>query len=88
MTVSIKALIDEDLTLVTLRQGLMGWAVKTARPGHEVWLVGGCSVPIVLQKKEEEGRDVYTVVGHAYVDTCMDGSLWNRSAQKARILLV
>jgi hypothetical protein len=42
--------------------------------GRTLFLLAGCSMPVIL-RPHSTAQGAFTVVGHAYVDTMMDGEL-------------
>lgn len=57
--------------LVTLSTGHFGAAPVTIRPGDAIYVVLGCSIPIVLRPEGEDGY--FNVIGECYVDGLMNG---------------
>ncbi|KAF2644924.1 HET-domain-containing protein [Massarina eburnea CBS 473.64] len=57
--------------LVTLQSGHFGLAPRTARAGDEVFVLLGCSVPVIL--RPVENTDFFEVVGECYVEGYADG---------------
>jgi len=55
--------------LTTSKKNLIGLAPKPTEIGDEIWILFGCSEPIVLRPVDNK----YLVVGPAYVDSIMDG---------------
>ena len=66
----------------------IGWAHPDARVGDKIFLLEGCSMPVIL-RHPKHNVDEFEVVGHAIVDKVMDGSLWSnldrRELQDIRI---
>jgi hypothetical protein len=60
------------MRFMTTKKGFFGWAHARAEQGDHLFLLRGCSVPVILRAREEGG---YTVVGDAYVEGIMDGEL-------------
>jgi hypothetical protein len=69
-----------------------GWQRCVLTTGVEVWLLTGCSMPVILGREgdDTDGRPTYTIKGVALVDTVnirgkccniMNGEAW-RAAQK------
>jgi hypothetical protein len=56
---------------VTLESGHFGMAPSVVRPGDEVYVLIGCSIPVILRKPD--GKEEYEVVGECYVDGFMKG---------------
>lgn len=62
-----------SMRLMTTLGGRIGMASQRATRGDIICIIYGCSVPMLLRKKEEE--DVYIVIGECYVDGCMQGEV-------------
>lgn len=71
----LSELIQEGLRLMTTEEGHLGWAHTCAEPGDEIFLLTGCSMPVILRRYPTPPR-TYMVVGHAYVDGMMEGDFW------------
>ncbi|KAF2677497.1 HET-domain-containing protein [Lentithecium fluviatile CBS 122367] len=56
---------------VTTSTGHFGMAPSVVRPGDRIFVIVGCSIPVILRKQED--RDEYEVVGECYVDGFMKG---------------
>lgn len=77
-------LYDEDLRLVTTETKEIGWVQPHAQPGDKIWLLQGCTTPVVLRRVPGSGGGTgegqaawkYTVVGYAYFSNYMDGQKW------------
>lgn len=69
---SLFELIDEGFRLMTSREGDLGWASPIAQPGNDIYLLAGCSMPVILRSHKSR-RQAFIVIGHAYVDGMMDG---------------
>jgi hypothetical protein len=67
-----------DMRLMCLDDGpkyKIGWAAKGARLHDEVFLIPGCSSPVILRKRPDAK---YEVVGDAIVTGAMQGELWEK----------
>lgn len=53
-------------------EGFVGWAHPRARPGDQIYIVSGCTVPVILRKREDGG---FVLVGDAYVQEVMEGEV-------------
>ena len=60
---------DGQLFMIT-STGYIGWAHPRAQPGDQIFVVGGCTVPVILRSRDNGG---YVLVGDAYVEGIMDG---------------
>ncbi|ORY16829.1 heterokaryon incompatibility protein-domain-containing protein [Clohesyomyces aquaticus] len=57
--------------LVTMNTGHFGLAPAVVRPHDQIFVILGCSAPVILRKCEE--KVLYKVVGECYVDGFMRG---------------
>jgi hypothetical protein len=57
----------------------VGWAAKDARLDDEVFLLRGCSVPLILRRVE--GSEQYRLVGDAIVIGAMKNEIWSKTRQ-------
>ena len=73
---ALSSILDEGLRLMTAHKGDVGWAHPDACIRDEIFLISGCSMPIILRAVPEQ-YGVYRVVGHAYVDGFIDGKAWS-----------
>ena len=67
-----------DMRLMCLDEGpeyKIGWAAKGGRLHDEVFLIPGCSSPVILRKRPDAK---YEVVGDAIVTGAMRGELWEK----------
>jgi hypothetical protein len=55
----------------------IGWAAKGADLGDEIFLLPGCSVPVILRKAGHDGGR-YSFVGDAIVIGAMENEVWGR----------
>ncbi|KAN0117324.1 hypothetical protein V8E51_003301 [Hyaloscypha variabilis] len=69
---SVREILKDDMRFMTTKKGYFGWAHPRAEQGDQIFLLPGCSVPVVLRTKVEGG---YTMVGDAYVQGIMFGEL-------------
>ena len=61
------------------QNGFTGWAHPLARPNDEIYLLKGCSMPVILRpsdEKDPEYRLTFRVVGDTYVVNAMYGAAW------------
>jgi hypothetical protein len=54
--------------------------------GDAVWVIQGCSVPLVLRKHREEGK--YTLVGEVYVHEFVDGEAFDGGFEIEEVAIV
>ena len=78
VTAVVRALKD-GLRLMEISNGMSGWAHPAAQQADEIYLLQGCSMPVILRpiKSETAQRPAYTVVGDAYVQGIMYGEAWD-----------
>ncbi|CZT04791.1 uncharacterized protein RCO7_10711 [Rhynchosporium graminicola] len=69
----VQSVIWNRKFLVTQDHKLIGLAPMAARQGDMVCILYGCSVPVVLKKKEKDGDTFWQVVGECYVHGKMNG---------------
>ncbi|KAN0119362.1 hypothetical protein V8E51_001570 [Hyaloscypha variabilis] len=60
----------EGVAFMSTRRGYIGWAHNGAEPGDSIYLLAGCSVPVVIRHRAAGG---YTIVGYAHVQGLMAG---------------
>jgi hypothetical protein len=72
---AMQEMVQEDLRLATLEEGHIGWAHPDADLGDHIFLLSGCSTPIVLRLLPE--KRIFVVVGHSYVDGFMNNEIWD-----------
>jgi len=66
--------------IIITRKGYIGLGHAQSRPGDQIALLAGCSVPIILRERERGQPEAgYTLVGEAYVHGIMDGEAWDES---------
>jgi hypothetical protein len=77
----------EGLVLMTTGLGRIGWVQDSALIGDEVYLLQGCSMPVVL-RSDRPHKDTrprrHSVVGYSLVDQCMDGTYWKSLSMQLR----
>ncbi len=61
----------ENRRLVTIETGHFGFASSTVQPGDPIFVILGCSIPVILRPVDIGGR--YEVVGECYVEGYMKG---------------
>jgi hypothetical protein len=76
-------LVDQDLgivcgnlanrRLVTLNSGHLGLAPSIVHPGDRIFVIVGCSTPVILRGSEENENTGYQVIGECYVEGFMKG---------------
>jgi hypothetical protein len=77
-----------DLTmkrrLLVSEKGTIGMAPWEARKGDLLFILIGCSVPVVLRRRSENS---YSFVGEAYIHGFMDGEAVSKSRKRERVVL-
>ncbi|KIW25050.1 hypothetical protein, variant [Cladophialophora immunda] len=91
MLESISSILDEHLRLMFIQdQALLGWAHRDAQPDDTVWHLEGCTLQAILRKSvelsEEQGEDIYRLVGHAYVDPVLASGRWMAKETRSRLV--
>jgi hypothetical protein len=71
----------EGVAFMSTRSGYVGWAHNRAEPGDRIYLLPGCSVPIILRCRVNGG---YTVVGYAYVEGVMGGEIMEQELERKK----
>ncbi|THV47046.1 hypothetical protein BGAL_0339g00060 [Botrytis galanthina] len=59
--------------LMTTNQGLIGMVPCRARKSDQVWILLGCSIPLILRKWED--NEGYQVIGECYLHGYMSGEI-------------
>ncbi len=72
---TIARVLQENLKLMTTLEGHIGWASPLAEPGDKIYLLAGCTMPVILQSCHE--ANTFRVVGDSYVAGMMDGEYWD-----------
>lgn len=62
--------LQDNMRFMKTKRGHLGWAADNAKQGDKIFVLKGCSVPVLLRARPEGG---YTVVGDAYVHWIMKG---------------
>jgi hypothetical protein len=69
--------LTDGRRLMETEEGLVGWAHPLARPGDQIFLLAGCTMPVILRRLGRSMESLtYTVVGDAYLHGAMYGELW------------
>ncbi|CZR69185.1 uncharacterized protein PAC_19085 [Phialocephala subalpina] len=67
----------------TTEKGGFGLGPRQAREGDQIYVVLGCSVPILLRKHGSRQKDVYQLIGEVYLHEMMDGqALFGKSEEE------
>jgi hypothetical protein len=70
---------------VTTKKGYFGMAPLMAEPTDEIFVVAGCTVPLLLRPV---GNERYHLVGECYVQGIMEGEAVKDDSEWDRITLV
>lgn len=75
---AFRRVFREGRRLMTTTNGKVGWAHPRARPGDFIYLLAGCSLPVILRQRKDshKGKKTFQVIGDAYVHDLMHGQLW------------
>ncbi|KAF5512574.1 Heterokaryon incompatibility protein 6, OR allele [Colletotrichum aenigma] len=66
--------VQMGMRLFTTDHSNLGWATSSCRPGDELFLIKGCSVPVVLRKvSREAAEERYQMIGDSIVHGLMEG---------------
>ncbi|KIX03749.1 uncharacterized protein Z518_07302 [Rhinocladiella mackenziei CBS 650.93] len=84
---AIRSALDEGLRLMTIdRHRRIGWATEGAMVNDKVFLLPGCTLPVILRPRANKGG--YSLVGHAYVHGVMDNEVWSQVTSSQMLELV
>ncbi|KAF7956997.1 hypothetical protein EAE96_004319 [Botrytis aclada] len=70
--------------LMTTDQGLIGMVSCRARKSDQVWILLGCSIPLILRKWEN--NEGYQVIGECYLHGYMSGEIQEEVISGARVV--
>jgi hypothetical protein len=74
-------LFGNGMRLMTT-EGDIGWAHPLALPNDGVFLLRGCSIPVILREVDDDrGQLDFQVIGDAYVHGIMHGELWQQASE-------
>lgn len=77
-TLTVYNSLEMGMRIGVTAKGKIGWFTKHARPGDQIAIIEGCSVPVVLRRDESCG--MYEVVG----DSIINGFMHGEGAKKLR----
>ncbi|ERF68901.1 hypothetical protein EPUS_04553 [Endocarpon pusillum Z07020] len=68
--------------------GKIGWSPQSARPGDEICVFFGCTMPFVVRRVEDRTKqdNRYRLVGACYMDGFMDGEVFLDEALERTII--
>ena len=70
------------MRLMTTMGGDIGWAHPLALPGDSVFLLHGCSMPVILRELNDGQHPLsFQVIGDAYISGIMQGELWEHASE-------
>jgi hypothetical protein len=75
---ALAKILRNGMRLMTTMDGDIGWAHPLALPGDGVFLLHGCSMPVILRELND---DRFQVIGDAYVSGIMQGELWQQASE-------
>ena len=52
MVTRLQRILEDNRRLMASEGGFVGWVDRRARIGDEIWLLKGCSVPVVLRRRD------------------------------------
>ena len=74
---TLAKILRNGMRLMTTMDGDIGWAHPLALPGDGVFLLRGCSMPVILRELNDDQYPLsFQVVGDAYIHGVMQGELW------------
>ena len=82
-------MVQEGLKIMTADHNEIGWTHPNSKITDAIWLLQGCSLPVVL--RQASGMNRWRVVGQAYLLGLMDGERWRKEQLRggcSRIKLV
>lgn len=53
-----------------------GWVPPSTKPGDQIWLLAGCSMPVVVRNNAGPTKNVFVKIGPAVVNGAMTGKMW------------
>jgi hypothetical protein len=70
----VQSVIWNRKFLVSEKNGWIGLAPMASLVGDEIFILHGCTVPVVLRRQEEgDGTEFFQLVGECYIHGMMDG---------------
>ena len=67
---NIERVLQDKQSYMITSKGYRGWAHPRARSGDQIYILSGCTVPVILRSRKEGG---FILVGDAYVQGFMEG---------------
>lgn len=67
---------------MTTEKGYLGMVSKQAQKGDLVCVLHGCSVPVVLRKREDR-KETYTFISECYIHRFMNGEIFDHNDRQA-----
>lgn len=68
----------------------IGLVPPSMKPGHEIWVLLGATIPYVLRHKLRSGhvgKSAYWLVGECYIDEMMDGEIFESGWKEVDVIL-
>lgn len=78
---TVKKVLADNMRLMTTAEGHVGWAHPLTKPGDGVFLLTGCTMPVILRATKSARR--FKVIGDCYVHGVMEGEVWERRASES-----
>jgi hypothetical protein len=79
---ALAKILGNGMRLMTTKEGDIGWAHPLALPNDGVFLLRGCSIPVILREVGgDRGQLDFQVIGDAYVHGIMHGELWQQASE-------
>ena len=79
---ALAKILRNGMRLMTTMDGNIGWAHPLALPGDGIFLLRGCSMPVILRELNDDQYPLsFEVIGDAYVHGVMRGELWEQASE-------
>lgn len=79
---ALAKILRNGMRLMTTMDGDIGWAHPLALPGDGIFLLRGCSMPVILRELNDDQYPLsFEVIGDAYVHGVMQGGLWEQASE-------
>jgi hypothetical protein len=70
LLLAVEETLKDGMRFMTTDHGYVGWAHHQAKKGDHIFILQGCSVPVLLRPRTQGG---YVIVGDSYVEGIMMG---------------
>ncbi|KUJ11248.1 uncharacterized protein LY89DRAFT_689143 [Mollisia scopiformis] len=84
MILDIENVLNGNMRLMTTKKGSLSWAHLRAQKGDQIFVLHGCSMPVVLRPASNSNPRIYTLVGDAFLEnmaTSISGSSLRQSLE-------